>query len=117
MKVLILGGAGRMAKAIERDLLDPDLDMEGAEVSELVIADVNPETVKARVDDLQSPKVSSAVIDISDHDALVRLVKGNDLVVNAALTPLTLKAVKAALEAGVNIITLVDVVVPTVTAG
>jgi saccharopine dehydrogenase-like NADP-dependent oxidoreductase len=117
MKVLILGGAGKMAEAIERDLLDTALDMEGVEVSELVIADMNPEMVKARTNELQSPKVSSAVIDIADHDALVHLMKGNDVVVNAALTPLTLRAAKAALEAGVNIVTLVDVVVPTAAAG
>ncbi|MBW2031490.1 MAG: saccharopine dehydrogenase NADP-binding domain-containing protein [Deltaproteobacteria bacterium] len=117
MKILILGGAGKMAEAIERDLLDSDLDMEGADVSEIVIADMNPEALKTRTAALQSPKVSSAVIDVTDHDALVRLMKGKDLVVNAALTPLTLRALKAALEAGVNIITLVDVVLPTVTAG
>ncbi len=117
MKVLILGGAGKMAEAIERDLLDTDLDMEGADISELVIADMNPETVNARAEELQSPKVSTAVVDVADHDALVHLIKGHDIVVNAALTPFTLKALKAALKAGVNIITLVDVVVPTVTAG
>jgi len=117
MKVLILGGAGNMAEAIERDLLDTDLDMEGAEVSEIVIADMNPEKVEARVKELNSPKVSPAVIDIADHDALVKLLKGHDVAVNAALTPLTLKVLRAALEAGVNIITLVDVVLPTVTAG
>ena len=117
MKVLILGGAGKMAEAIERDLLDADLDMEGADISELVIADMNPESVNARAKELQSPKVSSVVIDVTDHDALVRLMKRHDLVVNAALTPLTLRTIKAALEAGINIITLVDVVLPTVTAG
>jgi len=117
MRVLILGGAGNMAEAIERDLLDADLDMKGAEISEIVIADMNAEKVEARVKELQSPKVSPAVIDVTDHDALVKLIKGHDVVVNAALTPLTLKVVKGALEAGVNIITLVDVVLPTVAAG
>ena len=117
MKVLILGGAGNMAEAIERDLLDTDLDMGDAEVSEIVVADINPEKVEARVKELQSPKVSPAVIDIADHSALVRLIKGHDVVVNAALTPTTLRVVRGALEAGVNIITLVDVVLPTVTAG
>ena len=100
MKVLILGGAGKMAEAIERDLLDDDLDMEGADISELVIADMNQESVNARAKELQSPKVSTAVVDIADHNALVGLIKGHDLVVNAALTPTTLKAVKGALEAG-----------------
>jgi saccharopine dehydrogenase-like NADP-dependent oxidoreductase len=117
MKVLILGGAGKMAEALEQDLLDANLDMEGADISKLVIADMSSEALKARAEKLQSPKVSTVVIDITDHDALVRLMKGQDLVVNAALTPLTLRAVNASLEARVNIITLVDVVLPTVTAG
>jgi len=117
MKVLILGGAGKMAEAIERDLLDSDLDMAGAEITELTIADMNPATLNTRAKELKSSKVSTAVIDITDHDALVNLMKGHDVAVNAALTPLTLRALKGALEAGVNIITLVDVVLPTVTAG
>lgn len=117
MNVFILGGAGKMAEAIERDLLDTDLDMEGTEVSELVIADVNSEKVEARAKELQSPKVSTAVVDITDHDALVSLIQGYDVVVNAALTPTTLRAAKGALAAGVNFISLVDVVLSTVTAG
>lgn len=38
-KVLVLGGAGLMAEAIERDLLEIDAD----EVSKITVADINSE--------------------------------------------------------------------------
>ena len=112
MKVVILGGAGLMAEAIERDLLDTELDMDGGGVSEIVVADVSPDKVKARVDELQSPKVSPAVIDLMDHKALVKLIKGHDVVINAAPTPTTLNAARGALEAGAHFMGLVGVDMP-----
>jgi len=42
MRVLVLGGAGRMAYAIIKDLLEIDTD----EVSKVIIADINCEKVK-----------------------------------------------------------------------
>lgn len=108
MKVLILGGAGFMAEAIERDLLEIDAD----EVSKITIADTSRERLKIRVDELESPKISSSVVDIADHDVLVRLIEGHDVVVNAARTSTNLAALRAALKAGVNFIGLVGVDLP-----
>lgn len=113
MKVLILGGAGLMAEAIERDLLEIDSD----EISKITVADAKSEKLKTRVDELGDPKLSSAVIDIADHDGLVKLMEGHDVVVNAANTSTNLGAARAALEAGVNFIGLVGVDLPASAPG
>jgi len=102
MRILILGGAGAMAQATEQDLLTID----AGETSELVLADFDEKRLQARVDELNNPKVSSAVVHIDDHDALVKLMKGFDVVINEALAPTTLKVLNAAFDAKVNVVTL-----------
>ena len=111
MKILILGGAGLMAEAIEKDLLEFDTN----EVSRITLADINNEGLNKRIEELQSPKVIPALIDASEHDALVKLIKGHDVVVNT--TPMTLPPARAALEAGVNFIGLVGVDLPRAAPG
>jgi len=113
MRILILGGAGAMAQATEQDLLTIDAD----ETSELVLADANKERLQARVEELQDPKVSSVVINIDDHDTLVNLMKGFDVIINEALAPTTPKVLKAALDAKVNLVTLATLDLPGAAPG
>ena len=101
MKVLILGGAGSMAWATIKDFLEFD----SGEVSELVIADINYEKVKKRVDELRNEKVSAAFCDVTDYKNLVKLMKGNDVVIDETAMA-GVPTLKAALEAGVHIIDL-----------
>ena len=102
MNVLILGGSGRQAESIVLDLLQVDTD----NISEITLASIEREALKARVAQLRSSKVKWEVIDITDNHALVKLMKKHGLVFNAASTPTVPLAVKAALEAGVNLATL-----------
>ena len=113
MKVLIMGGGGLMAEAIEQDFLEIDPD----EVSKITIADANPDKVKARAEDLQSPKVSPVAIDVTDHDALVKLMKGHDIVVCSTPTRFIIPTLNATLEAGVHVITLVGMEIGRYTFG
>jgi len=101
MRVLILGGAGSMALATIRDFLEFD----SGEVSELVIADINYEKVKKRADELHNEKVSPAFCDVTDYANLVKLMRGNDVVIDETEMAGVL-TLKAALEAGVHIIDL-----------
>jgi len=101
MKVLILGGAGSMARATIKDFLEFDR----GEVSELVIADINYEKVKKRADELRNEKVSPAFCDVTDYANLVKLMRGNDVVIDETEMAGVL-TLKAALEAGVHIIDL-----------
>ena len=113
MKVLILGGAGLVAEAIERDLLEID----GEEVSKITVADIDQEKIKNRIEDLHSPKVSPVLLDICNHEVLLKLIREHDVVVNAAAAITTLAAVKAALQAGVNIIGVLGVDLPACAPG
>jgi saccharopine dehydrogenase-like NADP-dependent oxidoreductase len=108
MKVLILGGAGLMAEATERDLLEIDSD----EVSQITIVDSHSERLKTRVDELGSDRVSSSVMDLSNEEAVVKAMERQDVVINAATGATTLAAAKASLKAGVNFIGLVTVDLP-----
>ena len=103
MRVLILGGAGNVALATARDLLEFDKDNVGS----LVLADQRFEDVQQRAISLGSEKVSAAAVDISDRKSLVELARGADIVINEAHAGiLQLLAMEAALEARTNYIDL-----------
>jgi lysine 6-dehydrogenase len=104
MKVLVLGGAGRMAYATIKDLLEIDID----EVSKVVIADINYEKVKNVADKFQNEKLVPVCIDIAEYAELVDLMKGSDVVIDSTYISGTtsLSVMKAALEAGVHVINL-----------
>jgi lysine 6-dehydrogenase len=104
MKVLVLGGAGRMAYAIIKDLLEIDTD----EVSKVVIADINYEKVKNVADKFQNEKLVPACIDIAEYAKLVDLMKGCDVVIDSTYVSGTtsLSVMRAALEAGAHVVNL-----------
>ncbi len=90
-----------MAQATIKDFLEFDSD----EVSELVIADINYEKVKKRADELHNEKVSPAFCDVTDYASLVKLMRGNDVVIDETEMA-GVPTLKAALEAGVHMIDL-----------
>jgi lysine 6-dehydrogenase len=76
------------------------------ETSKITIADINPKSIKTRVEKLDSPKVYGETVDIYDKKALIKLMKEHDIVIQASLGITVYTTVLAALEAGVNIITM-----------
>jgi saccharopine dehydrogenase-like NADP-dependent oxidoreductase len=103
MKVTILGGAGNVAQATARDLLEIDAD----QVAEIVLADRQFEEVQARAQTMGSEKVRPASIDITDRKALVEWARGSDIIINEAHAGrLQLLGMEAALEAGTHYIDL-----------
>ena len=102
MKLLILGGTGLQAESIVLDLLEIDSE----NIDEITLASRRPEKLKERVEKIGSPKVRWATVDVTDHDALVALMKQHDLVFNAANTPTVFTVIKAALDAEVNLMGL-----------
>ena len=103
MKVVILGGAGNVALATVRDLLE----MDAGDVAEVVLADQRLGDVQRRAQALQSPKVKAAFVDITNRRSLVELAKGSDIVINEAHAGgLQLLALEAALEAGCHYLDL-----------
>jgi len=93
MKILVLGGAGKMGGiAVQTLANDPRVD-------EVVIADLNPEAARAVADYIASPKISITSIDLRDHEALVAALRDVDAVVNATVYYTNLPVMEACIEA------------------
>jgi len=94
MKIVVLGGAGKMgALAVEDLVVNPRVD-------EVVLADRDMVGAAAIAEYLDSPKLSVAEADLNDHNALVALLEPADACVNATVYYTNLKVMQACLEAG-----------------
>ena len=105
MKILIIGGAGRMAVGSIMDLVE--IDTEG--VSKVGVADLSLEKVKKVVASFNNnPKLVPIAIDASDHKQLVEVMKDFDVVLDETTGsgPVPVSIMKASLEAGVHAINL-----------
>ncbi len=104
MKVLILGGAGGMAYAAMKDLLEVDTE----EISQIVAADINQDKVEQVARGFGSGKLRPASIDIAEHAKLVEMMAGFDVVVNSTVTAgsIPVAVLRAALKARVNMLDL-----------
>lgn len=99
MKALVLG-SGLMGPTIARDLLISN------EVEQVVVADKDPERLKACSSKAGGGRLSTQVMDISDQSAASKLMKGFDVVVCALPHSVTIVADTAAIKAGVSLVDL-----------
>ena len=96
MKIVVLGGAGKMgALAVEDLVVNPRVD-------EVVLADRDMVGAAAIAEYLDSPKLSIAEADLNDHGALFALLEPADACVNATVYYTNLKVMEACLEAGTH---------------
>ncbi len=96
MKIVVLGGAGKMGCISVQTLAnDP-------RVTEVVIADFNIENAQIVAETLGSPKVSIQFVDVNDHNGLVAALNGADACLNATVYYTNLPIMAACLEAGVS---------------
>lgn len=96
MKIIVLGGAGKMGSISVQDLtINPRVD-------EVVLADLNLDAAKTVADYLGSPKLSLQQIDLNDHAGLVAALQGVDACVNATVYYTNLQVMEACLEAGIH---------------
>jgi lysine 6-dehydrogenase len=93
MKIVVLGGAGKMGVLSVQDLV-----LNGR-VDEVILADRDMELARAIADQLDSPKLAIREIDLNDHDAHVELLRDADACVNATVYYTNLKVMNACLEA------------------
>jgi saccharopine dehydrogenase-like NADP-dependent oxidoreductase len=96
MKIVVLGGAGKMGCIGVQDLAHDD------RVKEVVIAERDMAQAKIVAETIGSPKVSIQEIDLNDHAKLVGLLKGADACYNATVYYTNLPVMEACLEAGVH---------------
>lgn len=104
MRVMVLGGAGDMGAAAVRDLVNIP------EVEQVTIADINVKVARNLAATAGQDKARVQMVDATSRDALVGAMRGYD-VVAGALGPFfqfERPIVEAALEAGVNYVSICD---------
>jgi saccharopine dehydrogenase (NAD+, L-lysine-forming) len=95
MKIIVLGGAGKMGCIAVQDLAGD------RRVGEVVIADRDLGQARTVAEIINKPKVSIQPVDATDHHALVGLLEGADACLNATVYYFNLQVMEACLEAGV----------------
>jgi len=93
VRIVVLGGAGIIGRVIVRDLA------EDREVKEIVIADLDLEGAQKLASGLGRSGVTAVRADVTDHAALVKLLKGAGAVINSVQYYFNLPVMKACLEA------------------
>jgi saccharopine dehydrogenase-like NADP-dependent oxidoreductase len=95
MKIVVLGGAGKMGCIAVQDLAGD------RRVKEVVIADYDPAQARTVAETIGSSRVSIQQVDVNDHDGLVGLLKGAGVCLNATVYYTNLLVMEACLEARV----------------
>jgi len=96
MKIVVIGGAGAMAKPIVRDLL------ESTEVKAILLADYQEEKVKEFAASLKDPRVMGSFVDAYQIEKTADLLQKYDAVINSAQYYVNLSVMKACLKAGTH---------------
>jgi len=108
MRVLVLGGVGEIGSEIVRAVAEAD------DVAEVHIGDILIDKAKKLAEDV-GEKASAIYVDVTDHEKLVNTMKNFD-VVTSCVGPFYrfgVPVVRAAVEAGVNYIDIMDDPDPT----
>jgi saccharopine dehydrogenase-like NADP-dependent oxidoreductase len=95
MRIVVLGGAGKMGCIAVQDLAGDE------RVNEIVIADQDMAQARAVADIIGSPKVSIQAVDATDHDSLVSVLRDAHACVNATVYYFNLHVMRACLAARV----------------
>lgn len=96
MKIVVLGGAGKMGCIAVQDLaLDPRVD-------KVIIADQNIYQARMVADFIGVSKISIEPVDLNDENALVSVLKGADACLNATVYYFNLKVMNACIKSGVS---------------
>jgi saccharopine dehydrogenase (NAD+, L-lysine-forming) len=95
MRIIVLGGAGKMGCIAVQDLAGDE------RVDEVVIADQDVAQARTVAEIIDSPKLAVEQIDVTDEEALRSLLSSADACVNATVYYFNLEVMEACLEAGV----------------
>jgi saccharopine dehydrogenase-like NADP-dependent oxidoreductase len=95
MRIIVLGGAGKMG-CISVQCLAED-----HRVEKVVIADFNLKNAQVVADFIGSSKISIQHVDVNDQKATIALLEGADACLNATVYYTNLQIMAACLEAGV----------------
>ena len=101
MKIAVIGGAGAMAKAVVKDLV------ESRGVDEVLLVDINDKESNRFADELREKpefnvKVSTAKVDVFDEEKLVRAIKGSDAAIDTTHQDCGVAVARGIIDARVN---------------
>ena len=100
MKVVVIGAAGEVGKALTADLVCcPEID-------HIVAADVAPGTLRALAEG--TDRVSAARLDLHDREQALRILDGCDLLVNCTSFALFDEVIDLAVTAGIDYADLIS---------
>lgn len=102
-RTIVQLGYGKMGRMALADLLKT------ADVDEIVVADAGPR-VQADLAGVADARVKALALDVDDHDALVALIRGASVVVELLPIRCTMQVARAAVEAGVHMVSSVFIV-------
>ncbi len=104
MRVIVLGGAGDMARRAARDLVQQQ------DVEQLTIADINQEAAASFARELNDPRVDNKYINAEDHRGMVDILRGYQVACGAVgpFYRFEKKVAKACIEAGVDYVSICD---------
>jgi len=99
MNILVLG-RGLMGPTIVKDcFIDP-------EVTKVTGCDIDPRKLVEAEKYVDNRRFDTAVVSVTDHDGLVEIMKDYDVVIHGIASRYSLNALKAAMEAKVDIVDL-----------
>ena len=96
MKIAICGGAGRQCLSGIYDML------EGNEVEKILLIDINEDALKIRKELVNSPKVETKVVDLTDTAKLAAALADYDTVINGSSHVFNMDVMDACLESETN---------------
>lgn len=96
MRILVLGGAGKMGCISVQSLVIDD------RVDEVIIADIDSEQAQTVADYLDSPKIRIQKVDINDAEGFAKSLGGVDTCLNATVYYTNLPVMEACLKTGVH---------------
>ena len=100
MRILVLG-IGKQGQILVRDLI------RSSDVSQVVAGDADMKAVQKMLQEIPSEKLQAEQIDVTDHDRLLKLMKGGfDVVASALPWRYNIDVANAAVDAKVNYVDL-----------
>lgn len=93
MKILVLGGSGRVGKGAIWDLVN------SSDVSKVVLGDIRLDEAHRYIERVGSDKLTAEFVDLRDSQGLVETIRKFDVVANAVWFEHVVLATKAAIEA------------------
>jgi lysine 6-dehydrogenase len=100
MSRIFILGMGLMGPTVAKDCC------ESPDVEQVTAADIDDAKLKAVKKYAGSKKLKTVKLDVNDHAAVVKAIKGHDVVVNATAAKFALQVLRAAMEAKVNFLDL-----------